>query len=775
MNPVLNPHRQRAAELVGQMSIEEQALLLSGDGPWRTHGIERLGIAPVTVSDGPHGLRKLVNDSTVSLDRSVPATCFPTASALSATWNLELMRQVGAALGRECQASGVDVLLGPGINIKRSPLGGRNFEYFSEDPLHAGSIAAAYINGLQSEGAGASLKHFAANSQEDARMTCNSVVDARTLREIYLPAFEQAVLESQPWTIMSSYNLINGTYASEHALLLGGVLRGEWGFDGMVVSDWGGINDRVKGVAAGNDLEMPGSGEYNRRKIIAAAHEGALSKDALAKAAIEVVALALRAAEARKPAARFDAEAHHALARSAAGEAIVLLKNDDDILPLADGKKLALIGAFAKTPRFQGAGSSMVNPIRITNAYDELAALIGADRLTYAAAYDGEGDTTDALVDEAVRTAKAADVAVIFAGLPDSYESEGFDRRSIAMPAGHVRLIEAIAAAQPKVAVVLLNGSAVEMPWAGSVKGIVEAWLGGQAGGGAIADVLSGRVNPSGKLGETFPAALEDTPAHPYFPSHTREAIYGEGVFVGYRHYDTRRIAPLFPFGFGLSYTRFAYTGIRAAVSSFDASGNNTITVEVTVKNVGTRAGKEVVQLYVHEQAPAVARPPVELRAFDKVALAAGEEKTVHFTLNRRAFAYFDAPTNTWAVQPGAFEIRVGGSSRDLPLTLALDVGTTQKAIKPMTRYSVSREFKEVPGGQAIYDELIAALGFGTPTAPDPKATPEQLAAQRKALMSTLSFIDEMPLAKIPAFSHGRFSDARVEEILRKVNASLGA
>ncbi|WP_341675891.1 glycoside hydrolase family 3 C-terminal domain-containing protein [Niveibacterium sp. SC-1] len=764
--PALNPHKQRAAELVARMSIEEQALLLSGDGPWRTHGIERLGIPPVVVSDGPHGLRKL-EDSGALMNRSVPATCFPTASALSATWNTALTRELGAALGREAQAQKVDVLLGPGVNIKRSPLGGRNFEYFSEDPLLAGSIAAAYINGVQSEGVGTSLKHFAANSQEDARMTTDSVVDARTLNEIYLPAFEQAVRESQPWTVMSAYNLVNGTYASEHRALLDGVLRGQWGFDGLVVSDWGGINDRAKGVEAGNDLEMPGSGEHNRNKLIAAVREGRLAKEALARCATEVVALALRAAEARKANAQFDADAHHALARRIGGEAVVLLKNEGDVLPLPAGKKVALIGRFARTPRFQGAGSSMVNPIRITNAYDELAALLGEQQLSYAAAYDGEGDTTDAQIEEAVRTAAAADIAVVFAGLPDSYESEGWDRRNIAMPAGHVRLIEAVAAVQSKVVVVLLNGSAVEMPWAGKVKGIVEGWLGGQAGGGALADVLSGKVNPSGKLAETFPVALKDSPAHPYFPSHTRSAVYGEGVFVGYRHFDAREITPLFPFGFGLSYTRFAYTGIRAA-AQFDASGDDSFTVEVSIKNVGPRVGQEVVQLYVHEEAPALPRPPQELRAFDKVTLEPGQEKTVRLTLRRRDFAYYDAQAQAWTVKPGRFEIRVGGSSRDLPLTLPLEVTNTRKVAKRLTLHSVPRELKELAGGAALYSEVLAALGFANADAPisDSQGTPDEVAAARKAQMSLLSFVDEMPLVKVPAFSQGRMTDARLEEIL---------
>ena len=767
--------KQQAAEWVAKMSIEEQALLLSGDGWWATHGIERLGLPAISLSDGPHGLRKIVRKDTWGADGSVPATCFPTASALAATWNVDLLREVGAALGRESQASDVQVLLGPGINIKRSPLGGRNFEYFSEDPVLAGRLAAAYINGVQGEGVGTSLKHFAVNSQEDERMATSSDLDLRTLHEIYLTAFEIAVTEAQPWTVMSSYNLVNGTYASENPYLLQDVLRRDWGFEGLVVSDWGGINDRVAGVDAGNDLEMPGSGDFNRKKIVAAVEQGHLSKEALARSATEVAALILRAVAARKPDARFDALAHHALARRAGAEGIVLLKNDGPVLPLGAGKQIAVIGAFAKAPRYQGAGSSMVNPTQTSNAHDELVEILGAAHLSYAAGYDSEGDTTDSLVNEAVSVASSADIAVIFAGLPDSYESEGFDRHSIDMPPGHVRLIETIAQQQPNVVVVLLNGSAVSMPWVSRVSGIVEAWLGGQAGGGAIADVLTGRANPSGKLAETFPLALEDTPTYPNFPGRAGHAVYGEGVFVGYRYFDAKQIEPLFPFGFGLSYTEFAYTSIRTGTSTFDADGEGTVSVDVTVKNVGQRAGKETVQLYVHERAAAVVRPVNELRAFEKIELEAGQEKTVRFELNRRAFAYYDAPQEAWAVHPGVFDIRVGGSSRELPLEAALEVQATNRRTRPLTRGSLVGEFREVPDGDALYAELVRALGFGAVLETDDESvmTPEQIVLARKARMSTLAFVNDMPAIKVCAFSHGKLTEARLDEILGTIRASL--
>lgn len=769
--------KQQAAEWVAKMTIEEQALLLSGDGWWATHGVERLGLPPIALSDGPHGLRKVRRNDSAGAEGSVPSTCFPTASALAATWNVALVEEVGAALGREAQAVDVQVLLGPGINIKRSPLGGRNFEYFSEDPVLAGRLAAAYIEGVQSEGVGTSLKHFAVNSQEDERMATSSDLDLRTLHEIYLTAFEIAVTEAKPWTVMSSYNLINGTYASENAYLLQDILRRDWGFDGLVVSDWGGINDRVAGVEAGNDLEMPGSGDYNRKKIVAAVNDGRLSKASLARAATEVAALILRAVAARKADASFDVDAHHALARRAGAETIVLLKNEQDVLPLAAEQSIAVIGSFAKTPRYQGAGSSMVNPTQTSNAHGELIKLVGDAKVHFAAGYDAEGDTTDALIDEAVRCARGAGVALIFAGLPDSYESEGFDRASISMPPGHVRLIEAVAAAQPNAVVVLLNGSAVEMPWAPRVKGIVEAWLGGQAGGGAIADVLTGRANPSGKLAETFPETLEQTPAFPNFPGRAGHAVYGEGVFVGYRYYDAKRIAPLFPFGFGLSYTTFAYRNVRVSNAAFDADRDGTVTVEVDIANTGKRAGQEVVQLYVHERAPAVVRPQNELRAFAKVSLEPGEQKTVRFELNRRDFAYFDAHQEVWAVNTGAFEVRVGGSSRDLPLTAAIDVRASQSRLKPLTRRSLVGEFKGVPGCEACYVELVRALGFGALLDADDEATmtPDQIVAARKARMSTFAFIDEMPAIKVCAFSHGKLTEARLDEMVELARKSLSA
>ena len=571
-----------AKRLVDRMTLDEKALLLSGDGWWATHGIERLGIPSISLTDGPHGVRK---GQGAGLSTSVPATCFPTASALSCSWDLDLLRTVGVALGKESQAIDVQILLGPGINMKRSPLGGRNFEYFSEDPVLAGKLAIAYIEGVQSQGVGTSLKHYAVNNQEFERMATSSNLDERALNEIYLLAFEIAVKEGRPWTVMSAYNLVNGIYASEHKELLRDILRDQWGFGGFVVSDWGGINERVAGLIGGTNLEMPGSGGYNSQKIIGAVQDGRLSSEQLDQSVTEVLAIILKARDGRKENAVFDVDEHHALARQAASESIVLLKNGEDILPLnlQNLEKIALIGAFAKTPRYQGSGSSQVNPTKVSNTYDELVKIAGGDgKFVYAAGYDTEGDVTESLLEEARSAASQADVAVVFAGLPDSYESEGFDRNSLEMPAGHTQLIEAVSKVRPKTIVVLMNGSAVTMLWVDRAKAIVEGWLGGQAGGGAIADVLTGAVNPSGKLSETFPRTLYDTPTFPHFPARNRQANYGEGIFIGYRYYDTKNIEPLFPFGFGLSYTTFAYTGIKASALSIKDSDGVTIEVSGT-------------------------------------------------------------------------------------------------------------------------------------------------------------------------------------------------
>ena len=755
-----------AKRLVERMTLDEKALLLSGDGWWATHGIERLGIPSVSLTDGPHGVRK---GQGAGLSTSVPATCFPTASALSCSWDLDLLRTVGVALGKESQAIDVQILLGPGINMKRSPLGGRNFEYFSEDPVLAGKLAVAYIEGVQSQGVGTSLKHYAVNNQEFERMATSSNLDERALNEIYLLAFEIAVKEGRPWTVMSAYNLVNGIYASEHKELLRDILRDQWGFGGFVVSDWGGINERVAGLIGGTDLEMPGSGGYNSQKITGAVQDGRLSSEQLDQSVTEVLAIILKARDGRKENAVFDVDEHHALARQAASESIVLLKNAEDILPLNLKKleKIALIGAFAKTPRYQGSGSSQVNPTKVSNTYDELVRIAGGDgKFVSAAGYDTEGDVTESLLEEARSAASQADVAVVFAGLPDSYESEGFDRNSLEMPAGHNQLIEAVSKAQPRTIVVLMNGSAMTMPWVDRAKAIVEGWLGGQAGGGAIADVLTGAVNPSGKLSETFPRSLYDTPTFPHFPARNRQANYGEGIFIGYRYYDTKNIEPLFPFGFGLSYTTFACTGIKAsALSVKDSDG---VTIEVSVRNTGRVAGKEVVQLYVREQSPAVIRPEKELKAFDKVALTPGEEKVVTFKLSKRDFAYYNTDLHAWDIRSGNFDILVGGSSRDLPLKVTIEVQATEIRYPKLTTTSMLKDFENHPKGKAFYPRLLEATGVKIPSLSGAHS-PEELAEKRKARMAVMAFLNDMVVNKLPAFSEGKFTDEELTKMLQQV------
>jgi len=764
----LSAFRQTASTLVAAMTLEEKASLCSGRDFWTTKAIERLGLGSIFLTDGPHGVRKAEG---TDFTNSAPATCFPTASALACSWDVELAAEVGAALGQEAQALGVQILLGPGVNMKRSPLCGRNFEYFSEDPRLSGRLAAAHVRGVQSQGVGACLKHFAANNQEFERTTTNSSVDERTLHEIYLTAFEIAVREAAPWTVMCAYNKLNGTFASEHRELLHGVLKERWGFEGLVVSDWGAVQDRVAGVLAGLHLEMPSSLGQNDRRIVLAVQSGALPEARLDELVTELVSVTLCALGRRKPASSYDAKAHHALAKRVAGESLVLLQNQH-CLPLDPKRPLrvALLGQFAKAPRYQGAGSSQVKPTQLSDVYSALMALTdGVWQTSYAPGYLPDGSTTDALLDDAARKAKAADVALVFAGLPDSYESEGFDRKNLSLPEGHDRLIQAVAGAQPEVAVVLMNGSAVAMPWASRVKAILEAWLAGQAGGEAIADALVGRLNPSGKLSETFPARLEDTPAFLDFPGQAGEARYGERCFIGYRSYDQRGIAPLFPFGHGLSYTTFAHSGLLLEpASASEAERGVLYTATVTVKNTGSRPGKEVVQLYVGEQNSRLLRPPKELRHFAKVALEAGQSRQVRFELVARDFSYYDARLHDWVIDSGVFQILVGGSSRGALLSETIKL-KAERAYPPLTRESMLKEFAEHPQTKASYRPLLERLiALFSGTTDGATETPEQ----RKAREMAEAFLSELPVWKLPLLSQGKFTEAELERWLEQAGVT---
>ncbi|MEL5991771.1 glycoside hydrolase family 3 C-terminal domain-containing protein [Microbacterium phosphatis] len=659
------------AALVAELSLIEKAALLSGENTWQTRTIERLGIDPVWMSDGPHGVRKQVGSADhLGLNGSEPATCFPTAATVACSWDEDLATEIGSALGREASSQGVGVLLGPGLNIKRSPLGGRNFEYFSEDPELAGRLAAAYVRGIQSEGVAATPKHFAVNSQELRRMVSDSVIDERTLREIYLTAFEIVVREAEPWAIMSSYNLVGGVYAHENPHLLTEILREEWGFDGAVISDWGGGNDAVAAVAAGGSIEMPSPGFDSTRAIVEAVESGRLDVAELDARVTEVLTLVRRVQE-RVTAAVVDVDAHHVLARRAAAESAVLLRNEGDLLPLDAGTRVALIGDFVRRPRYQGAGSSLVNPTRLSTLADAVAdgplEVIGI-----ADGFRRDGTADERLVAEAVALATRAEVVVLALGLPEIAESEGLDRSTLTLPEVQTSLLREVHRANSRTVVVLSAGGAVETaPWIGTAGALVHAHLGGQAGAEGLLDVLTGAVNPGGRLAETAPVALADTPTAGRFPSTNRTAEYREGLFIGYRYYESAGVATSFPFGFGLSYTTFALSDLTA-----DRDG-----VSVTVTNTGTRAGSEVVQVYVGRAGGSrVVRPAKELKAFAKVHLEPGASARVSLPFGERAFRHFDVAADAWQVEAGSYRITVGRHAQDDALTTEVEVPGMQGA-----------------------------------------------------------------------------------------------
>ncbi len=665
---------QQAAKRVAQMTLLEKTSLMSGSSFWHLQPIERLDLPRIMVADGPHGLRKQAQHADhLGMQASVPATCFPTAVTLASSWNRDLIFAVGAAIGQECQAENVSVLLGPGVNIKRNPLCGRNFEYYAEDPYVAGQMATAFVDGVQSTGTGTSLKHFAVNNQEADRMVVDTLVDRRTLFEIYLPAFEHTVQQAQPWTLMCAYNRLNGHYCSEHEDLLTDILRHRWGFDGLVMTDWGAVNDRPRGIAAGLELEMPSSGGANDRIAAAAVADGRLSMQDLDQAAHRVTQMILAAEHNRqKPAVDFAA--HHQLAQKAAAEGAVLLKNNDALLPLADTGSLAVIGGFAEKPRFQGAGSSQVNAHQIDTPLSLLQARLGADQLIYAKGYDVDlAEDDEALIAEAVAAAKSAERAIVMVGLPALFEAEGFDRTHLRQPPQLDDLVEAVVAANPNTVVVLSNGAPIEMPWAGKVKAILEIYLAGQAGAGALVDLLFGTISPSGKLAETFPLHLSDSPSQENFASHPRQLVYREGLNVGYRYFITHDKPVLFPFGHGLSYSQFSYHNAR--ITSPWSPETRTMQVAVELTNIGECAAAEVVQLYIHDVESTAYRPERELKGFQKIFLQAGESQTVSFDLDARAFSYFDVSIDDWDIEAGDFDILFAASSTDIrdKLTVTLD------------------------------------------------------------------------------------------------------
>lgn len=656
-------------EMIKKMTLEEKAAFLSGKGEWQTWDFERLGIPSMYCSDGPHGIRKQAGAGDhLGLNPSLPATCFPTAATMANSWDPALGEEIGRALGEEARVQDVHVVLGPGLNIKRSPLCGRNFEYFSEDPYLAGKMAAGYVRGIQSKGRYACPKHFAVNSQELRRMAMNAVVDERTLREIYLTGFEIAVKEGGAKALMTSYNQVNGTYSNENTHLLKDILREEWGYEGIVITDWGGSNDHVKGVAAGSDLEMPTPGMDSARQIVKAVQENRIPEEAVDACVDRLLdaVLTLTGRQEEKP-SEFDKEAHHALAKKAAAQSAVLLKNQEDILPLKPGTHVALIGDFAFEPRYQGAGSSMVNTIKL----DKMSELIGGYDLTVvgmARGYKRDGEVDTVLEKEAVDLAQSVDVVLYCFGLDELSESEGVDRTHMRIPQNQITLLEAMARVNENIVGILSAGAVVEMPWHTSLKALLHGYLYGQAGAGAMLDIISGKVNPSGRLNETYLVRYEDTPAFKYFPSEERNSEYREALYVGYRYYDTAKVRVLYPFGFGLSYTEFQYRNLTV----------NPEGAEFTLTNTGNRDGAEVAQLYIGMKDGKVFRPAKELKGFQKVFLKAGESRRVHSPFDDKTFRYWNVRTDQWETEGGTYTIMIGASCLDIRLRTETEIeGTT--------------------------------------------------------------------------------------------------
>lgn len=768
-------------KLVNELTLEEKASLCSGADFWHTKAIDRLNIPAAMVSDGPHGIRKQESLADhMGVAESIKAIGFPTASAMACSFDRDLLHKVGDALGEECVAEDLAVLLGPGINMKRSPICGRNFEYYSEDPVVAGELGAAFVNGVQEHGVGTSLKHFAANNQEWRRMSISAEIDERTLREIYLAAFETVVKKAQPWTIMCSYNRINGVYSCENDWLLNKVLRDEWGFEGLVMTDWGAMDERVPSLKAGLDLEMPDCHGETDKLIVKAVQSGELEEPVLDTAVERILTMVDKYLTARKgidPASMvhplpssvergYDVAAHHALARTTAEQSAVLLKNED-ILPLQKDKKIAFIGEFAKVPRIQGGGSSHINNTSVESALDA-----AGDSVSYAQGFHIDEETTDeTLLQEAIPLAKESDVAVIFAGLPDSFESEGFDRTHLNMPANQNELIARISEVQPNVVVVLHSGSPIAMPWLDKVAGVLQMYLAGQASGGAAVNLLFGDATPCGKLAETFPLHLEDNPSYLNFPGNREKVCYQEGVFIGYRYYDKKKMDVLFPFGYGLSYTDFTYSNMKVTVNGKNAADvdvikeTDEIVVSADITNTGNCDGAEIVQLYIKNPVVYEIRPEKELRDFAKVFLKAGETKTVTFTLNARAFSYYETRIHDWYAESGDYEILLASSSRDIRLQDTVSI-TGSKKIPFVADYITTCEDVELfaKDGSAL-DEMLRRSGFAEATDHDGDDSMGSGTADMMKAMFTGT-----PLHSILSFSSEELTYEDIQDTIRKLN-----
>ncbi len=749
-------------KLVSQMTLEEKAALCQGSDFWHTTAAERVGVPRVMVSDGPHGLRKQDQAGDhLGINDSIKAVCFPTAAGTACSFDRELLKTLGEALGQSCQAEDVGVILGPAANIKRSPLCGRNFEYFSEDPYLSGEMAAAHIRGVQSQGVGTSLKHFAANNQETRRMSVSAEISERALREIYLASFEGAVRKGRPWTVMCSYNKINGTYSSENKWLLTDVLRNEWGFDGAVMTDWGACNDHVEGVAAGLELEMPRSGDADDRNLAEAVRAGRLDERVLDQAVERMLTLIDRCVTHHRDGEEFDRGQQHHLARKIARESMVLLKNEENLLPIRGSKRVAFIGLFAKKPRYQGGGSSHINAAEELSALDAVRAV---SPVRYAQGYVTDRDEVQPELErEAVEAAREADVAVLFLGLPDAFESEGYDRTHMRLPACQLHLLDEVARVQKKLVVVLHNGAPVEMPWADKVGAILEAYLGGQAAGGATVDLLFGAVSPCAKLAETFPMRLEDTPCYLTFPGEKDRSAYSEDVFVGYRYYDKRRMPVRFPFGHGLSYTTFQYSNLRLSAARFAPGQELTVSVDVT--NTGSMAAKEIVQFYVRPLSPVKNRPVRELKGFDKIALAPGETGTVTVTLDSRAFAYWEDTIHDWYVEGGEYAVEAAASSRDIRLTETVTVESRPLPVR-VTMDTTLGDLMTIPGASEAVGELAGRIPLlDTPTEETTAAAQEAISTEMQAAM-----MRDMTVHSLCSFSNGALTRDDLQALVDRLN-----
>lgn len=758
-----------AEEILQTLTLEEKASLCQGASFWFTKEITEKGVPAIMMTDGPHGLRKQTGETDhLGINKSVPATCFPSSAAVCNSWDETLMRQIGAALGQECKQEQVAVLLGPGANLKRSPLCGRNFEYFSEDPYLSSNMAKSHIQGVQSQGVGTSLKHFALNNQETRRMTVDVRVDERTLRETYLASFETAVKEGKPWTIMGAYNKVNGTYCCENSHLLRDILRGEWGYEGVVVSDWGAANDDALGIAAGFDLRMPYAGEVKTQAIVQAVQEGRLDQRDLDAAVLRLLKLALRGEANRCKTARYDVAAHHELAIQAAAESAVLLKNEGGVLPLAHTARVAVIGGLAKTMRYQGGGSSHVNPTFHRDLLTVLAEDYPDVKATFARGYRLKKDEVDEdFVSRALANAAESDVVIYCMGMPNGWESEGFDRTHLRLPGNQIDLLNRLAALGKPVVVFLFTGAPVLTDWAAKADALFAMYTAGQGVAEAMARLLFGRANPCGKLAETWPLALEHTPCSLTYPQ-KETAVYEEGVFVGYRYYDKKQMPVAYPFGFGLSYTDWQYSNLR--LDKQHIRDTDTLTVQLDVTNTGRLPGKEIVELYVGNAPAGVPRPVKELRGFTKVFCTPGQTQTVTFTLNKRSFAYYHVGMHDWYAESGTYEILAGASSRDIRLRATVRMEATRVIPKTYDRFVTMGELMTLPAGQAVVQEMMAAYQMPAVSEEERQRRLNDEEDTEDVATDYAAMGMDMPLCKVADMSGGAMTEETVRTIVAALN-----